>query len=544
VEGSTTIGEQWWRSAAVYQVYLRSFADGNGDGVGDLAGLLNRLSYIAGLGADAIWLNPWYPSPMADGGYDVADYRSIDPVFGTLAQAAELIEHAHALGIRVIIDIVPNHCSAAHPWFREALEGGLGCSARKLFWFRPGRGTDGGLPPNDWQSRFGGPAWTRITEPDGTPGEWYLHLYDSQQPDLNWDNPRVRDEFDEILRFWLDRGVDGFRVDVADKLMKHPDLPDVAGRSADDHPYADLDGIHDIYRHWRQIADSYLGDRVFVGEIWPSSLARFVRYLRHDELHTAFNFAFLKCPWDEAALRDVIGTTLSAHSMVGASVTWVLSNHDVVRHVTRYGKGDGSTLFLAADDENGRANLALGTRRARAAALLAMALPGSVYIYQGDELGLPEVENLPSGFRQDPIFFRTGGHELGRDGCRVPLPWSGEKQPFGFTEQGGSPWLPQPKDWRSFTVESQDRDPASMLNLYRRALGLRRDQPSLRNSRFRWIDAPPGLLGFVRGNTFANVTNVSSISLELPPHRQVLLTTEALVGSTLPPDSTAWLALS
>jgi len=534
----------WWKTAVIYQVYLRSFADGNGDGVGDLFGLLDRLPYLKDLGVDAIWLNPWYPSPMADGGYDVANYRDIDPIFGTLAEAETLLSRAHDVGIRVLIDIVPNHCSVAHPWFRSALVGGPGCAARDRFFFRPGQGTDSAQPPNDWRSRFGGPAWTRVTEPDGRPGEWYLHLFDSSQPDWNWENPEIKREFEEILHFWFRFGVDGFRIDVADRLVKHPDLPDQAGWGRDEHPYRDREGVHEIYRRWRHIADTYPGEKVFVGEIWTDSPEQFIRYIRKDELHSAFSFGLLACPWDEVRMREEISSVLSAHARVHALPTWVLSNHDVVRNVTRYGMGHDMSLWLTANGRDAVVDIELGTRRARASALLAMALPGSLYIYQGDELGLPEVLALPDHVRQDPIFARTEGRELGRDGCRVPLPWFGDRPPFGFSEGGVSAWLPQPETWKTLTVEAQKHDPLSMLNLYRAALRVRHEWQSTWGTTFRWIESRPGVLGFVRGEAFASVTNLSSESVELPPHRKVLLASQGLIGSDLPPDSTVWLVVA
>jgi len=362
---------EWWRTAAIYQVYVRSFADGNGDGVGDLAGIRARLGYLADLGVDALWLNPWYPSPMVDAGYDVADYRDIDPTFGTLAEAEALIREAHTAGLRIIIDIVPNHCSSAHPWFAEAVGSGPGSAARELFWFRPGSGPDGDRPPNNWSSIFGGPAWTRVAD-----GQWYLHLFAAEQPDFNWANPKVREEFEDILRFWFDRGADGVRVDSVAVVVKDPELADLdPGDPGDPHPYVDRDEVHEIYRGWRRVADGYPDERVLIGEIWLPDPERFARYLRPDELHAAFNFPFLACPWDAAELRAVIDATLAAHAPVGAPPTWVLSNHDVVRHVTRYGRAD--TSF-----DHGRRQLgaptdrALGTRRARAAALLALACPG------------------------------------------------------------------------------------------------------------------------------------------------------------------------
>jgi alpha-glucosidase len=524
---------QWWRDAAIYQVYVRSFADGDGDGTGDLAGVRSRLPYLAELGIDAIWFNPWYPSPMDDGGYDVSDFRDIEPVFGSLAEAEKLIEEAHNLGIRIIIDIVPNHCSDEHPWFKAAVAAGRGSPERELFWFRDGRGEN--QPPNNWQSRFGGPAWTQA--PDG---QWFLHLYSSRQPDFNWTNPAIHEEFRDVLRFWFNRGVDGFRIDVADGLVKETGLPDVTdpnGRL----PYSDVDSVHEIYREWRRIADSYPDKRVFVGEMWLPDPQRFAMYLRPDELHSAFNFDFLSCPWDATRLRQVVDATLAAHAPVNAPATWVLSNHDVTRHVTRYGRAD--TSFSFADRQHqAPTDLWLGTRRARAAALLTLALPGGAYIYQGEELGLPEVEDLPDELRQDPVFKRTKGTDIGRDGCRVPLPWSGEAPPYGFNTTGAAPWLPQPANWAPSTVEAQTGDPASMLELYRNALALRRTEPALGDGPLDWLlNQPNGVLAFTRGDIFACVVNLSDEPVVLPPHTEVLLTSGPLDGTRLPPDTAAWL---
>ncbi|MFB9908391.1 glycoside hydrolase family 13 protein [Allokutzneria oryzae] len=530
---STQTTAAWWRGAAIYQVYVRSFADGNGDGVGDLAGVRDRLPYLAELGIDAIWFNPWYPSPMADGGYDVSDYRDIEPAFGTLADAEALIAEAHALGIRIIIDIVPNHCSDAHPWFVEALRSEPGSSARQRFWFSDGRGEHGELPPNDWQSRFGGPAWTRV--PDG---QWYLHLYASEQPDLNWTRPEVHAEFEDILRFWFDRGVDGFRIDVADGLVKHPDLPDV-GEATDRLPYSDMDGVHEIYRAWRRIADSYPDKRVFVGEMWLPDPERFARYLRPDELHSGFNFDFLSCPWDAARLRAVIQSTMDAHAPVGAPATWVLSNHDVTRHVTRYGRA-GDTGFDFADRRHGTVvDRELGTRRARAAALLTLALPGGVYVYQGEELGLWEVEDVPDELRQDPVWARTNGADPGRDGCRIPLPWSGTESPFGFG--AAAPWLPQPAEWADYTAQAQDNRPGSMLQLYREALGVRRAEPALGDGPMEWVADLPEVIAFRRPPGFTCVVNLGAAPVSLPEHESVLLSSGPIEGGELPPDTAVWL---
>ncbi|MEU4683046.1 glycoside hydrolase family 13 protein [Streptomyces xinghaiensis] len=486
----TGTGTHWWRDAVIYQIYVRSFADGNGDGIGDLRGARERLPHLARLGVDAVWLTPFYLSPQADGGYDVTDYRTVDPLFGDLDDARKLIRAAHGLGIRVIMDIVPNHTSDRHTWFRQALSEGPGSPARGRYWFRPGRGTDGELPPNDWESVFGGPAWTRTTNPDGSPGDWYLHLFAPEQPDLNWEHPEVRREFDAILRFWLDLGVDGFRVDVAHGLVKAEGLPDIGhGQQASligtqKLPFFDQDGVHEIHRHWRRLLDSYDGERIGVAEAWAPDSERLALYVRPDEMHQAFNFQFLRSGWEAAEMRAVIDTSLAATASVGAPTTWVLSNHDVVRHTTRYADGDPER----------------GLRRARAAALLTLALPGSVYVYQGEELGLPEVTDLPDEVRQDPSFLRADGQDGFRDGCRVPIPWSGTEAPYGFgPEPGGPSWLPQPGDWAGYSVEAQTGDPTSTLELYRAAIALRRELPALgAGESVEWLDAPDGVLAFRR----------------------------------------------
>ncbi|MEV0391956.1 glycoside hydrolase family 13 protein [Polymorphospora rubra] len=536
---STADGDPWWRGAVIYQVYPRSFADGGGDGVGDIAGIRAHLDHLSALGVDAIWLSPWYPSPMADAGYDVSDYRDIDPIFGTLAEAEALIEEAHAANIRIIVDVVPNHCSDAHPWFQAALAGGPDAPERDLFWFRPGRGPNGDEPPNNWRSEFGGGTWTRTTDPDGTPGDWYLHLFSPEQPDLNWDHPKVRAEFESILRFWLDRGVDGVRIDSAALLLKHPALPD----HHDDRPspYVDLDEVHDVYRSWRRITDGYPGDRILIGEVWLPDTRRFADYLRPDELHTAFNFEFLGCAWDPELLRACVDATLEAHALVGAPATWVLSNHDVTRHVTRYGRAD-TTFSFAKKRQGVVTDLELGTRRARAGALLTLSLPGATYVYQGEELGLWEVEDIPEALRQDPMWARSGH---GRDGCRVPLPWSGDAAPFGFSPAGANspPWLPQPADWKDRTVQAQTGDPHSMLELYRDAIRIRRTEPSLGDGTLRWLPAPDGVLAFARDPGFACVVNLSTGSVVLPEHRSCLLSSGPLDGELLPPDTAVWLRI-
>jgi len=535
--------DQWWRRAVIYQVYVRSFADGNGDGIGDLAGVRSRLQYLADLGVDAIWFTPWYVSPLADGGYDVADYRAIDPAFGSLEEAEQLIAEAKALGIRTIVDVVPNHVSDQHPWFQAALAAAPGSPERARFWFRPGRGKNCDEMPNAWVSNFWGTTWTRTTDADGTPGEWYLHLFSPEQPDLNWDHPEVRAEHEAVLKFWFDRGVAGVRIDSAALLVKDPALPEVpADPKPGQHPNTDRDELHVIYRGWRAVADSYPDERILVGEIWLPDIERFAKYLRPDELHTAFNFDFLGRPWNAASLRESIDTTLIAHAPVGAPPTWVLSNHDVTRPVTRYGQKD--TAFAFATKRAGTpTDLGLGRRRSRAAAMLCAALPGSLYIYQGEELGLDEVQDLPDEQRQDPMYHRSGGTDPGRDGCRVPLPWAGSEPPFGFSPAAasGKPWLPQPRHWVAFTVEAEQGDPGSMLSLYRHMLRIRRSEPDLSRGDLRWLPSGTDVLAFARGEGFVSVTNLSPAPIELPAEASVLLASADLAGGLLPSDATAWL---
>ncbi|MFC8129879.1 glycoside hydrolase family 13 protein [Streptomyces sp. NPDC057302] len=527
---------EWWRDAVIYQIYPRSFADGDGDGMGDLPGATARLPHLKRLGVDAVWLSPFYASPQADAGYDVADYRAVDPMFGTLPDADALVREAHALGLRVIVDVVPNHCSDRHEWFERALHEGKGSAPRERFHFRAGKGADGQLPPNDWESVFGGPAWTRV--PDG---EWYLHLFAPEQPDFNWDHPAVHDEFRSILRFWLDMGIDGFRIDVAHGLVKAAGLPDIGheeqvrllGKQAV--PYFDQDGVHEIYRDWRRVLEEYGGERIAVAEAWTPTVERSARYLRHDELHQAFNFEYLTTGWDAAALRGVIDRSLDAMNAVEAPATWVLSNHDVVRHRTRFADGDA----------------ARGLRRAKAATLLMLALPGSAYLYQGEELGLPEVTELPDEVRQDPAFFRSTGQDGRRDGCRVPLPWSGPRAPFGFGPADGGPsWLPQPEEWKDLTVEAQEKDPASTLEFYRRALAVRREHPALGAGReVEWLDAPQSVLAFRRtspGGSLVCTVNVGAAPVTIPTPGTVLLASADLTpgadATILPADSTVWWA--
>lgn len=544
----------WWRHAVIYQVYPRSFADASGDGIGDLPGVTARLDHLVELGVDAVWLSPFYRSPQADAGYDVADYRDVDPLFGTLADADALVARAHELGLRVIVDLVPNHTSDEHLWFRQALAASAGAPERARYHFQDGRGSDGELPPNSWQSIFGGPAWTRTTDPDGTPGQWYLHLFDSRQPDLNWEHPEVRAEIEDVLRFWLDRGVDGFRVDVAHGMVKADGLPDWDGHvamidgtdgtdtvdgSGNHGPMFDQEGVHDIYRAWRRLLEEYGPDRVMVTEAWVEPLTRLARYVRPDEAHQSFNFAFLAAGWHGPALRRVVTASYAANDAVGAPTTWVLSNHDVVRHTSRLGLSDPTHRPPGIGHDDEQPDPDLGLRRARAATLLMLGLPGSAYLYQGEELGLPEHTTLDDDLRQDPAYFRTGGQERGRDGCRVPLPWAADAPAFGFSPTGAT-WLPQPADWARLAVDQQRGRPGSTFELYRAALRLRRDE-RLGSGGLRWLGEPAGedVLAFRNGDVVV-VANLGDVAVPLTAG-EVLLASGPVAGGTLPPDTAVWL---
>ncbi len=537
----------WWRDAVIYQIYPRSFADSDGDGMGDLPGITGRLPLLRDLGVDAVWLSPFYPSPQHDAGYDVADYRSVDPRFGTLDDADTMIAAAHALGLKVIVDLVPNHTSDEHVWFQQALAAAPGSPERDRYLFRDGRGENGDEPPNSWRSVFGGSAWERVTEADGTPGQWYLHLFDVTQPDLNWGNADVRDEFVAVLRFWLDRGVDGFRVDVAHGLIKDKNLVDWhypsailggLGHEGPPPPMWDQDEVHDIYRQWRAVLDTYPGDRILVAEAWVQPAERLSRYVRPDEMHQAFNFEYLDTPWSADPLRKVIEQSLAANDAVGATTTWVLSNHDVVRHPTRLGYPVGEARRHGIGAEDPQPDTAQGLRRARAATLQMLALPGSAYLYQGEELGLPEHTTMPDEVRQDPAWFRSGHAEKGRDGCRVPIPWEADAPSYGFGPADAS-WLPQPPVWAEYALDRQRDVPGSTYEMYRAALRLRREH-RLGAGPLTWVDAPADVLAFRTGEVLV-LTNFGGAPVELPVGARVLLSSEPLDGDgRVPADVTVW----
>lgn len=552
--------KMWWRDAVVYQVYPRSFADANGDGMGDIVGVTAKLPYLKELGVDAVWLSPFYRSPQADAGYDVANYREVDPLFGTLADADDMIAQAHGLGLKVIVDLVPNHTSDEHEWFQAALAADPGSPERARYIFRDGKGPEGSEPPNNWDSIFGGPAWTRV--PDG---QWYLHLFDTKQPDLNWDHEDVRQEFLDILEFWAHRGVDGFRIDVAHGLVKAPGLPDWAGKvimaegaerytpdgptEGNPVPMFDQDGVHEIYRSWRAHLDTISPEVALIAEAWVEPLSRLALYVRPDEMQQAFNFSYLTADWGAAPMRKVIADSLESMNSVGAATTWVLSNHDVIRHVSRFGlegKGRGQNGLFASDPQP---DAARGLRRAKAATLQMLALPGSAYIYQGEELGLPEHTTMPDEYRQDPAFERTGRTEAGRDGCRVPIPWDSRQPASGFSfGEDATPWLPQPEGYRKLAADRQVDVPGSMYEFYHSALGIRRER-GLGAGELTWeehlMGQSPDVVAFSNGKVLV-VTNYGREPVRIPAQARIVATSDSGVDGDgdaieLPAETTAWL---
>lgn len=534
----------WWRTAVVYQVYPRSFADSNGDGIGDISGVRSRLDYLARLGVDAIWLSPFYPSPLADGGYDITDYRDIDPRLGTLTDFDDLVRDAHAVGIKIIVDIVPNHTSDQHPWFTAALAAGPGSPERDRYIFRDGTGPGGAEPPSDWRSHFGGSAWERA--PDG---QWYCHLFAREQPDLDWSNPHVQHYFLETLRFWADRGVDGFRIDVAHSLAKdarsplrsQPHLDQRLPTDGTD-PLYDRDEVHAIYRQWRRVFDEYTPPKMAIAETWYPTSERTYLYARPDELGQVFDFSLLKSEWDRDQFRAVIQRSITDHVAAGAGggLTWVLSSHDVCRHSSRFALPAGihQDSWLISNGTSPVIDPQVAERRARAATLMMLALPGSAYIYQGEELGLPEVADLPPDALQDPVWQRTGHTVKGRDGCRVPLPWSRHGTSYGFGSNGS--WLPQPPVFAGLSAQAQDGIPGSTLEMYREAIRLRR-RLQTDDRDIEWLELDdPDLLHFRRSNGWECLINFGSTSRALPVRTPLISSQPHQSDDQIPPESTAW----
>jgi alpha-glucosidase len=543
-------GLEWWRSAVIYQIYPRSFADGNGDGMGDIPGIVSRLDSLQELGIDAIWCSPFFTSPQKDAGYDVSDYKDIDPLFGNLTDFDNLVAEAKKRGIRIIVDLVPNHSSSEHPWFQAALKAGRGSKERERYMFRDGKGENGELPPNNWGSVFGGPAWTQVDD-----GQWYLHLFDSSQPDFNWENREVREEFKSVLRFWLDRGAAGFRIDVAHALIKEAGLPDLAeqittmsGEEADKpkdrvspHPFWGQEGVHEIIREWRKVLDEFQ-DRAMCAEAWIMPLSRMAKWVRPDEYHQTFNFGYLETPWDRQKLEAIVDESLKEFGAVGAPSTWVLSNHDVIRHATRmaYDKipkqGDGIGPDYPQPDT------AKGLRRARAATAFMLGLPGGAYIYQGEELGLPEHTTLEGKYREDPTYFRTKGERVGRDGCRVPIPWEADKPAFGFSASGES-WLPQPAQYGEYSRDRQVGVEGSTLEFYKRMLKVRKEL-SLGHGDFAWHQpsASEHSIGYVNSGVLV-LANFNGPNVKIPTGEILLSSQNDLSSGELEHDQVVWIKL-
>ncbi len=540
---------KWWQTAVIYQIYPRSFADGDGDGIGDLRGVESRLESLQALGIDAIWFSPFFKSPQKDAGYDVSDYKSIDPLFGTNEDFDKLLAKAKSLGIRIIVDLVPNHSSDQHELFQKALKAAPGSPERDMYMFRDGKGENGELPPNNWESVFGGQAWSRITEADGSLGQWYLHIFDSSQPDFNWENPKVQEFFAGVLRFWLDKGVDGFRIDVAHGLVKAPGLPNITAAQSqtlehdpnNPHPFWGQEGVHDIIRSWRKILDEY-DDRAMCAEAWVLPLSRMAKWVRPDEYHQTFNFGYLETPWAKEPLVKVISDSLEAFGSVGAPSTWVLSNHDVIRHVSRFGvekpppQGSGIGPGMEQPDEE------LGQKRGRAATAFMLGIPGGAYLYQGEELGLPEHTTLEGKYRQDPTFSRTKGERVGRDGCRVPLPWEANGGvSFGFNSTGKS-WLPAPATYKKYARDVQEGVSGSTLELYKKLIAERK-KLALGSGEFRW--APE----YSSANSLAYVNNgvlvLSNFGPELitVPAGEVIVSTQSSLtaGGQLEANQSTWI---
>lgn len=528
----------WWRDAVIYQVYPRSFADSTGDGIGDIPGIISRIDYLKNLGIDAVWVSPFYQSPLRDGGYDVTDYRSVDTRLGTVSDVEQLISAAHARHLKVFMDIVPNHTSIEHEWFQEVLRSEPGGVAWDRYVIKEGKGENHEIPPTNWESVFHGAAWSPLVLANGEATKfWYLHIFDSSQPDLNWENPEVRAEFLGILKFWFDLGVDGFRIDVAHGMIKDQTFPDIDYSNVKERellgepiltPFWDQDGVHEIYRDWRALADTYDPPRIYCGETWAPSPERLARYQRSDELHTSFNFEYLRAGFDPLKLKESIDSTLGNHHKVGAPPTWVLSNHDTIRHATRLAPGQLEHPTTPPTPVNAVRGLA----RARALTLFTLGLPGSTYLYQGEELGLPEVLDLPGSARQDPQWFRSEGKDIGRDGCRVPIPWSGDIPSFGFGP-GENSWLPQPPEWAILSVQAQDMGDTT-LNFYRRTLTCRRTEPATGDGALRWctdeIRLSDGVLAYTRPDPLLPmmcVLNTNNHNIALP----IKFGTELLQGS-------------
>ena len=533
----------WWRDSVTYQIYIRSYADSNGDGIGDINGIRSRLPYLKDLGVDCLWINPWFASPQKDHGYDVADYMAVNPEYGTMNDAKALVKEAHDLGIRIILDLVPNHTSDQHKWFQAALDSTPGSKERSRYIFRDGKGPNGNLPPNNWEAVFGGPAWERVIGKDGKPEQWYLHLFAVEQPDLNWENQEVWQHFREIFKFWLDLEFDGFRIDVAHGMWKEKGLPDVSEAELellDRHyrPYWDQEEVHEIHRDWRKITDTYKHQPMLVSEAWAPTDQRIAMYVRSDELHQSFNFSFLTALWEAKSLKKIIDNSMAEVVKVGAPPSWVWENHDVVRKTDRLELGlqnKGKGIEKYGDPK--KINRERALRRARAATLLELALPGGAYIYQGEELGLFEVRDIPENRLEDPIWKMSGHTDRGRDGCRVPLPWTPVGESFGFSKTGKS-HLPQPAWFKDLSASIQSGIKGTTLEMYREALALRKVLQT--EEELNWIPTKSvEVLHFARPNGWHCIMNFNSKPYKMPKG-EILISSGPLKVGKIPPNTTIW----
>ncbi len=477
----------WWRDGVLYQVYPRSFADANGDGVGDLRGIVEHLDHLAWLGVEGLWLNPTFPSPNADWGFDVSDYRGVHPELGTLEDLDELVARAGEHGIHVLLDLVPNHTSDAHPWFRNR---------RDFYVWRVGRD---GEPPNNWKSVFGGAAWTR----DESSGEWYLHNFAPGQPDLDWWNEDVRAEFDDILRFWMDRGIAGFRIDVAHGIVKDRELRDNPAATEDDieqyrwmgqRPIFSMNRpeVHDVLRRWRSVSEPY--DGVLVGETWVHDVETLATFYGDgvDELHLAFNFVFLLAEFEVATLAPVVAET-EARLPQHAWPVWTLGNHDITRFPTRWAQGDPGL--------------------SRCALMLLLTLRGTPVLYYGDELAMPEAQ-IPPHRVVDPVGLLGDPRRRGRDGARTPMPWR-DTPGLGFTLPAVEPWLPF-GEAAGVDVESQRADRSSVLWLCRDLIALRRESDDLRTGSYAEVRASDDVWAYRRGDGFLVALNLGDADAAVP----------------------------
>ena len=538
--------KNWWRQAAIYQIYPRSFADNDGNGIGDLKGVTAKVDYLASLSLDAVWLSPFYPSALADGGYDVDDYRNVDPKLGTLADFDEMLVALHGAGIRVFVDIVPNHSSNLHQWFKDAIAAEPGSSERARYIFRDGRGASGEIPPTDWPSHFAPSAWTHESTWGGKHNQWYMHWFAPEQPDWNWDNPEIEADFLTTLKFWADRGVDGFRVDVAHALKKDLSEPLRMRATMEYEAPQTLDGtgilmdrneVFEVYRSWRKLFNTYDPPRVAVAEanVHPS---RMPLYASEETLGQSFDFRFIDAAFSARTYKDCVSQSLELAKKNNSSTTWTLGNHDQMRYATKLGLHPivDRNEWLLSNGQSHPVDFEIGTRCSVAGNLFILALPGCTYIYQGDELGIHEVADIPVDQIQDPVYLRNLKQAKGRDGARVPLPWTRGGTNFGFG--AGTPHLPQPQWFGDFSVEAESGVAGSPLEIFRKALKLRRELQCAEEITWHQTSSED-VLHFSRPNGWNCITNFKAHKYSLPAG-EVILSSSPIVDGKISAGTTVW----